>query len=174
LERSKVALQKGQKETDYESVRTSYQAWLSDNEAPVVKKLTATLKNIVGNTDTEAFQILRYDKGQRYLAHHDYFDTRYYPDVKNQRFASFFVYLTDTPAGGATNFPFAGGKNPSMSVNYSRCDSGLSVYPRKGNAVLWYNLFPNKSLDPASLHAGCSVQEGLKWAATKWFSIYTG
>ena len=66
----------------------------------------------------------------------------------------FFTQLTDVPAGGATVFPFL----------------GLSVRPQKGMALLWYNLRPNGSPDPLTLHSACPVLIGNKWSE---YSLYT-
>ena len=40
--------------------------------------------------------------------------------------------------------------------------------PRKGDAVVFYDLKPDLEIDPQSLHAGCPVKKGTKWVATKW------
>lgn len=47
----------------------------------------------------------------------------------------------------------------------------FSVKPRKGDALLFFSLYPNAVPDPASLHAGCPVDEGEKWSATKWIHV---
>ena len=39
-------------------------------------------------------------------------------------------------------------------------------------ALLFYSLKPKAESDPASMHTGCPVIEGIKWTATKW--IHTG
>ena len=40
--------------------------------------------------------------------------------------------------------------------------------PRKGDALLFYSQKPNGELDPMSLHGGCPVVQGQKWAANLW------
>ena len=47
----------------------------------------------------------------------------------------------------------------------------LSVKPRKGDALLFFNLHPDAIPDPLSLHGGCPVIEGEKWSATKWIHV---
>lgn len=42
------------------------------------------------------------------------------------------------------------------------------VKPRKGDALLFWNINPDGSLDQHALHGGCDVVSGQKWAATKW------
>lgn len=43
--------------------------------------------------------------------------------------------------------------------------------PRKGDALLFFNLSPDASKDSLSLHAGCPVIKGEKWSATKWIRV---
>lgn len=47
----------------------------------------------------------------------------------------------------------------------------FSVKPRKGDALLFFNLHPNASPDQSSLHGGCPVIKGEKWSATKWIHV---
>ena len=44
---------------------------------------------------------------------------------------------------------------------------GLSVKPKKGDALMFYNLLENGRTDGQSLHRGCPVIKGDKWTATK-------
>ena len=50
------------------------------------------------------------------------------------------------------------------------CRTGLSVRPKRGNAVLFYSQDPGGRLDPRSLHGGCPVLSNVteKWAANIW------
>jgi prolyl 4-hydroxylase len=66
--------------------------------------------------------------------------------------STLIVYLNDVPQGGATAFP----------------EIGLSVTPRRGNAVYFEYSNSRQQLDGKSLHAGAPVIEGEKWAMTKW------
>ncbi len=61
------------------------------------------------------------------------------------------MYLNDVPAGGATGFP----------------ELGLSIQPRRGDAVVFYNCKPNGEPDPMTLHKGDVVEKGEKWLAIK-------
>jgi len=47
----------------------------------------------------------------------------------------------------------------------------LLVKPKKGNALLFFNLQQDAIPDPFSLHGGCPVIEGEKWSATKWIHV---
>ena len=44
----------------------------------------------------------------------------------------------------------------------------LGASARFAHRYLFYNLFPDGKGDPMSLHTGCAVEEGTKWAATLW------
>lgn len=51
--------------------------------------------------------------------------------------------------------------------------STVTVKPKKGRMVMWYNHLINEEgllgiLDPYSLHGGCDVIEGEKWIANNW------
>jgi len=58
--------------------------------------------------------------------------------------------------GGETAFPkAAGGK-------------GIKVSPKKGSAVLFYNLLEDGNGDDLALHAALPVKDGEKWLANFW------
>jgi prolyl 4-hydroxylase len=157
--------------------RTSSQHFLP-SDTPMLQLMdrqVAALANIKRNHQ-EHFQVLRYEKGERYVAHHDYFDPRMY--AKNEgiqsmtkrglfnRMATVFFYLSDVEAGGATNFPRAGGL-PQPS-DFGDCTKGVSVTPKQGRIIIFYSLKPNGAGDELSLHGGCAVESGTKWSANKW------
>ncbi|CAI5985898.1 unnamed protein product [Closterium sp. NIES-64] len=45
------------------------------------------------------------------------------------------------------------------------------VKPIKGDALLFFNMHPDGSPDPSSLHHACPVVEGIKWSAPKWIRM---
>ena len=60
----------------------------------------------------DGIQILRYELGQAYVAHHDYFPAQQSEDHSwnpykggSNRFATVFLYLSDVEVGGQTVFP---------------------------------------------------------------------
>ncbi|XP_064243616.1 prolyl 4-hydroxylase subunit alpha-2 isoform X5 [Passer domesticus] len=61
--------------------------------------------------------------------------------------------MSDVEAGGATVFP----------------DFGAAIWPKKGTAVFWYNLFRSGEGDYRTRHAACPVLVGCKWVSNKWF-----
>ncbi|XP_039934242.1 prolyl 4-hydroxylase subunit alpha-2 isoform X3 [Hirundo rustica] len=64
-----------------------------------------------------------------------------------------FSRMSDVEAGGATVFP----------------DFGAAIWPKKGTAVFWYNLFRSGEGDYRTRHAACPVLVGCKWVSNKWF-----
>lgn len=50
----------------------------------------------------------------------------------------------------------------------AQCRSRLSVVPNSARAVLFYSQHPDGRPDQDSLHGGCPVLEGSKWAANLW------
>ena len=50
----------------------------------------------------------------------------------------------------------------------TNCRSRLALRPRRAEAILFYSQLPDGSPDRNSLHAGCPVLEGQKWAANLW------
>ncbi|XP_048502205.1 probable prolyl 4-hydroxylase 9 isoform X3 [Beta vulgaris subsp. vulgaris] len=85
---------------------------------------------------------------------------------KDNRVASFLLYLSDVEEGGETMFPY---ENDDLDFNYDFKECiGLKVKPRRGDGLLFYSLFVNGSIDPTSLHGSCPVIKGEKWVATKW------
>lgn len=60
--------------------------------------------------------------------------------------------LSDVQKGGGTAFPYL----------------KLLIAPRKGSAILWFNLKTSGEGDVYTRHAGCPVLLGSKWVANKW------
>lgn len=75
------------------------------------------------------------------------------------RLITLLLYLTDQAdptAGGETAFPkAAGGK-------------GFKVAPKRGTAILFYDLLEDGNGDDLALHAALPVYRGEKWLANFW------
>ncbi|TYI95621.1 hypothetical protein E1A91_D01G010000v1 [Gossypium mustelinum] len=170
LKPSTLALRKGETEENTKGTRTSSGTFISASEdesgtLDLIEKKIAKVTSIP-QSHGEAFNVLRYEIGQKYDSHYDAFNPSEYGPQSSQRVASFLLYLSDVEEGGETMFPFENG----MSVkgyDYRQC-VGLKVKPQRGDGLLFYSLFLNRTIDPTSLHGSCPVIKGEKWVATKW------
>eukprot|EP01018_Ginkgo_biloba_P017841 Gb_02141 [translate_table: standard] len=157
-------------------VRTSSGTFLSRGQDKVVKAIEKRIADFtfIPIEHGEGIQILHYEVGQKYDPHYDYFFDSYNTKNGGQRIATVLMYLSDVEKGGETVFPAF--KVNSSSVPWwdelSECaKSGFSVRPRMGDALLFWSMRPDASLDPSSLHGGCPVIQGDKWSATKWLHL---
>lgn len=105
----------------------------------------------------EPLLILRYEPGQEYKTHVDYFDPKLPGQKKvieetGQRFLTMLTYLCDVDAGGGTEFP----------------KLGMRVDPEPGMTLAFHNVTPDGEPDPRTKHAGLPVEKGVKWLATRW------
>uniref|UniRef100_A0A8D0B172 procollagen-proline 4-dioxygenase n=1 Tax=Sander lucioperca TaxID=283035 RepID=A0A8D0B172_SANLU len=139
--------------------RVSKSAWLDKEDDPVIDIVNQRIEDITGLTvDTaELLQVANYGVGGQYEPHYD-FSRKDEPDAfkrlgTGNRVATFLNYMSDVEAGGATVFP----------------DFGAAIWPRKGTAVFWYNLFKSGEGDYRTRHAACPVLVGSKWVSNKWF-----
>uniref|UniRef100_A0A669Q0J7 Prolyl 4-hydroxylase subunit alpha-1 n=1 Tax=Phasianus colchicus TaxID=9054 RepID=A0A669Q0J7_PHACC len=177
--------------------RISKSAWLSGYESPVVSRINTRIQDLTGLdvSTAEELQVANYGVGGQYEPHFDFgrvspvsslhlfllhkrcvslfqvanygvggqyephfdFARKDEPDAFKElgtgnRIATWLFYMSDVSAGGATVFP----------------EVGASVWPKKGTAVFWYNLFPSGEGDYSTRHAACPVLVGNKWVSNKW------
>ncbi|WCJ17905.1 2-oxoglutarate (2OG) and Fe(II)-dependent oxygenase superfamily protein [Euphorbia peplus] len=171
LKPSSLALRKGETDESTQGTRTSSGTFISASEDEtgvldfVEKKIARA--TMIPRDHGEAFNVLRYEIGQKYDSHYDAFNPAEYGPQTSQRVASFLLYLSDVEEGGETMFPFENGADISSGYDYKKC-IGLKVKPRQGDGILFYSLFLNGTIDPTSLHGSCPVAVGQKWVATKW------
>ncbi|XP_072546687.1 prolyl 4-hydroxylase subunit alpha-1b isoform X2 [Salminus brasiliensis] len=138
--------------------RVSKSAWLTADEHPVIERINQRIEDLTGlEMDTaEELQVANYGVGGQYEPHFD-FGRKDEPDAFKElgtgnRIATWLFYMSDVSAGGATVFP----------------DVGAAVWPKKGTAVFWYNLFASGEGDYSTRHAACPVLVGNKWVSNKW------
>jgi prolyl 4-hydroxylase len=62
---------------------------------------------VSGTENAESMQVLRYEIGQKYDAHFDYFHDKMLLRLGGHRVATVLMYLTDVKRGGETVFPNA-------------------------------------------------------------------
>lgn len=144
-------------EKGYRTSSTSDLGLLND---AFVKKMDEKIARAVGLrlAYSEGIQAQRYEVGQEFRQHTDYFapgSTEYakYAGARGQRTWTFMVYLNDGMKGGGTRF-----------VAIDRVFT-----PRLGMALVWNNLYPDGRPNYDTLHCGLPVEEGHKIIITKWF-----
>lgn len=161
-----------------DDIRTSYGMFIKRFQDPVVESIERriSMATRLPVSHQEEIQVLRYTKGQKYSAH---YDSAYGSDGPgpHERLATFYMYLSDVEEGGETAFPQGSvWTDPKMGQKadptFSACAKGnVAAKPKAGDAVLFYSFFPNKTMDPASMHTGCPVIKGIKWGAPVWIHI---
>jgi prolyl 4-hydroxylase len=131
-----------------------------DHAQPMVAELDRKLAAISGIDPVfgEPLQGQRYEVGQEFKAHTDYFepdhaDYQTYCAVAGQRTWTFMIYLNDVEAGGATRFKVI----------------DKIVQPERGKLIAWNNRRPDGSLNAATLHHAMKVRKGLKYVITRWY-----
>jgi prolyl 4-hydroxylase len=129
-------------------------------DIPEVAALAHKLSQLSGidPAHAEPLQGQRYEEGQEFKAHTDYFepdsaDFQTYCAVPGQRSWTFMVYLNDVEAGGATRF---------------RVIDKL-IQPERGKLVGWNNRKPDGRPNPATLHHAMKVRRGRKYVITQWY-----
>jgi len=142
--------------------RSSWQSHFAVSHDPIVADIEQRLAQHVSLPveNGEGMQILRYEIGQEFKPHHDYFDPHcpgFAGALKpgGQRRTTVLMYLAEPESGGETFFPAI----------------GLKVKPTKGHALIFNNLRDDGSLDVESLHGSLPVSAGEKWVATKWMRV---
>ena len=176
LERSHVGIGK---ET-FHNQRTSKTAW--DTGSKVSMNIQHRGYDLVRmpyvKSTSDAVQVIRYNKGQMYLLHTDYFKVGYSnldsskPGGTN-RIITIFMYLSDVEAGGGTVFPHSthhGKVQDDRTVaaptgvlkqeiskeneKMAQCNiiEALQVHPKRGRAILFYNQLPDGTTDIKAEH----------------------
>lgn len=139
--------------------RTSETCYLYPADAPVAA-VEVVLRRLTGIDPIhgELLQGQRYDVGQQFRPHHDFFDTdqgywREQVVMGGQRTWTAMAFLNEPGAGGRTNFPTA----------------KLTITPRTGNLLVWNNMDELGLPNQFTLHEGMPVEEGMKYVLTKWY-----
>jgi len=148
---------------DDKSFRTSSTAELCHLRSPVALNLDDRICRTLGiRADySEGIQAQRYDVGQQFKPHWDYYPLgsnlyERYAGVRGNRTWTFMVYLNEGVVGGGTRFT----------------ELDITFKPKLGMAVLWNNLNPDGTPNPATMHCGEPVISGYKVIITKWFRVF--
>jgi prolyl 4-hydroxylase len=142
-----------------EQFRTSETCHFDHGDA-LVAALDAKLNWISGIDPAhgEPLQGQRYDVGQEFKAHTDYFepggaDYEQFCTVSGQRTWTFMIYLNQVAAGGGTRFKHI----------------DKIVQPETGKLLAWNNRLPSGAVNPNALHHGMKVRSGVKYIVTRWY-----
>ncbi|AET03713.1 putative procollagen-proline dioxygenase [Medicago truncatula] len=155
------------------SIRTSSGTFLDREGDEIVSNIEKRIADFtfIPVEHGESFNVLHYEVGQKYEPHYDYFLDTFSTRHAGQRIATMLMYLSDVEEGGETVFPNAKGNFSSVPWwnELSDCGKGgLSIKPKMGNAILFWSMKPDATLDPSSLHGACPVIKGDKWSCAKW------
>lgn len=158
-------------------VRTSSGTFLARGRDKTIREIEKRIADFtfIPVEHGEGLQILHYEVGQKYEPHYDYFLDEFNTKNGGQRIATVLMYLSDVEEGGETVFPAAKGNISAVPWwnELSECGKGgLSVKPKRGDALLFWSMKPDAALDPSSLHGGCPVIRGNKWSSTKWMRVH--
>ena len=142
------------------SYRTSNQFFIPSNNGidDKIENITSKITKLpIANQ--EHTSVIRYEKGQEYKKHWDYFHPNtpeYKKYVLNKSYGNrpmtVLFYLNDSYEGGETFFE----------------KDNILITPKAGMCVSWVNMFTPDEYNIRSLHAGLPVKSGKKYIATKW------
>ena len=131
-----------------------------DSRRPLVRVIEDKLTLLLGIQPEhgETIQGQRYDVGQQFKPHHDFFyvGEPYWEEMDRtggQRTWTAMMFLNEPKSGGQTFFP----------------EAGVKITPRAGNLLAWNNLDAAGEPNPFSLHQGMPVLGGVKYVITKWY-----
>ena len=161
------------------STRTSKNTWVNREHSPIIDAVYRRAADLLhideallrrrssdeypdhgsSKSIAEALQLVHYDVGQEYTAHHDFGYPPTMDEYQPTRFATLLLYLNEGMVGGETSFP-----------RWINAETGaqLKVKPEKGKAVLFYSFLPDGNLDDLSQHAALPVGTGEKWLTNLW------
>lgn len=145
--------------TQIEGFRTSSTHYF-DRLDPETCKLEEKIDAVLGldHRFAETTQGQRYEVGQQFKHHYDYFfeSESYWQTERRrggQRTWTAMVFLNEPEQGGETDFK----------------ELGLSVPPETGTLLTWNNMDRDGRKNPNTFHAGTPVIEGKKYVITQWY-----
>jgi hypothetical protein len=133
--------------------------FLLGTEDLVIHAINARISKVTDEpiSHQEYLGVLRYERGQEYKPHSDYFlpgldGTNPEVERAGQRIKTFLIYLNEGYGGGEIEF----------------IKLGLKLKGRKGDGTMFVNVSSDGGPHRMSLHAGRPVTEGVKWLSTLW------
>ena len=153
----------GSSDTVVSDYRTSQLAWCSRDSClqdPIVQTVLERISTMVDlhSNHSDYFQLLKYEEGQYYEEHHDLHHYQIY-SMGGARILTFYIYLSDVPEGGGTNFPYL---------------NNLTITPKLGRALLWPNVLNEDpdTWDERMFHQALPVIRGQKYGGTAVSTVY--
>lgn len=147
---------------DYRTSRTCH---MRRADPDLMKSIDARIARLIGVDPafSEPIQGQRYDEGQYFKAHTDWFapDTEEFQHHTNpggQRTWTVMIWLNKVAEGGATRFERL----------------GRDFHPVLGAAVAWNNCGIDGKPNHYTLHEAMPLIRGSKYVITKWFREKTG
>ena len=144
---------------DREGFRTSSTHHF-DRDDPLTRSIELYISDLLGMDDlhSEIMQGQRYQKGQQFKHHHDFFHTgegywQHEAHKGGQRTWTAMICLHPPGEGGETEFPLL----------------GHSFTPAAGTLLVWNNMRRDGLPNMKTLHAGMPVKRGIKHIITKWY-----
>ena len=146
--------------------RTSQSAFLTKSHDEVVITIENRIAELlkVRVKQLEPFQIVKYQPGQEYKQHHDWFaddSSDVTKEMGGNRLYTIFAYLNDLDPrdiktkDGATCFPLADN------------GAGVCAEPIMGTGVFWKNKEHEKPTAD-TLHSGTPTNHSIKWGLNIW------
>lgn len=139
--------------------RTSWSGDVDRSDA-IVQAVEKRIDTLLGIPSAygEPIQGQRYQAGQQYKQHNDWFYTLapYWKSESKrggQRCFTAMAYLNTVEEGGSTAFTRA----------------NFSIPPQAGSLVIWNNATPDGFPNDDAMHAGTPVIKGAKYVITKWY-----
>ena len=139
--------------------RTSQSAYLHKFKndtiiSGIIKRLCNYLNNTVTPENFEGLQVVKYEPGNFYRGHHDFFKHETIEKL-GQRKYTFFGYLNDDFEGGETEFP----------------KLKIKIKPVKGALAFWVNCITERDCYDESLHGGLPPTKGIKYGLNIWIKF---
>ncbi|WP_260926583.1 prolyl hydroxylase family protein [Novosphingobium sp. 9] len=141
--------------------RTSFTHYFSMRDKQTAG-IEARISELMGIDDahSEMIQGQRYQVGQQYKPHHDYFHQgqAYWQQEAprgGQRSWTAMLFLNTPEEGGETEFT----------------KLGVAIPPVPGTLVIWNNMGRDGKPNDRTIHAGTPVLRGVKHVLTKWYRL---
>ena len=117
---------------------------------PVLSAIRARVEQRLGvvNLHGSTMRFRHYDAGEEHPPHLDCYEI-----AGSHLVITALMHLLDCPDGGDTTFPRA-------------WPAPVSIRPKAGRLVAWFNYYPNGARDEASYHLGSAVRAGHKATIT--------